>query len=337
LAQRLASRDATVMRGAIVDGAGSHALAPLLDRADGAAAELRRRLHVLPKAIDCTNPSSGRTTRVFDRVASITGRDATFAVAQMAAWRSGAVSVVLPEGYPASELEYYVDDSRASVLLASAQYLELAHTLAKPRGLPVVEVRADGAAGAGPSATAALPEWAGSPDVGATLIYTSGTTSKPKGALVSHESLTAQITALVDAWGWSSSDRLLHVLPLHHVHGQMAAFQCGLWSGATVEMAGKFDAAATWEALLREKHGGKGGAPREWRRTPYGLRGVGRAAVRSSAVVPATESACVLLGAGLRHRACEWRSCLRRRACVHPNPRPLRWHATHCHFIFPPP
>ena len=51
------------------------------------------------------------------------------------------------------------------------------------------------------------------------MLYTSGTTSKPKGVVTTHAQLAAQIASLVEAWEWTAADRTLHVLPLHHIHG----------------------------------------------------------------------------------------------------------------------
>jgi malonyl-CoA/methylmalonyl-CoA synthetase len=81
------------------------------------------------------------------------------------------------------------------------------------------------------------------------MVYTSGTTGRPKGVITTHQNLRAQVGSLASAWGWSSSDRSLHVLPLHHIHGIVNALSCGLWSGATVEFMAAFEPAATWDRL----------------------------------------------------------------------------------------
>jgi malonyl-CoA/methylmalonyl-CoA synthetase len=81
------------------------------------------------------------------------------------------------------------------------------------------------------------------------MLYTSGTTGRPKGVVTTHANLDAQVRALTAAWEWSSADRILLVLPLHHVHGIVNVVACALASGATVEMHESFDATATWEVL----------------------------------------------------------------------------------------
>lgn len=82
---------------------------------------------------------------------------------------------------------------------------------------------------------------------GALIIYTSGTTGKPKGAVTTHSIINAQAKVLVDAWRWTSDDRIHHILPLHHIHGIVNALVCPLYSGATAEMYQKFDAKQVWE------------------------------------------------------------------------------------------
>lgn len=84
-------------------------------------------------------------------------------------------------------------------------------------------------------------------------IYTSGTTGKPKGVMHTHGSIEASIKMLIDFWGWTSNDKILNVLPLHHVHGLINVVNCALWSGATCEMRESSAAPETWEALLRPR------------------------------------------------------------------------------------
>jgi malonyl-CoA/methylmalonyl-CoA synthetase len=81
------------------------------------------------------------------------------------------------------------------------------------------------------------------------ILYTSGTSSRPKGVVTTHANITAQIRSLVEAWEWSADDRILLCLPLHHVHGIINVVSCELWSGATCEMLPRFDADAVWSAI----------------------------------------------------------------------------------------
>ena len=82
------------------------------------------------------------------------------------------------------------------------------------------------------------------------ILYTSGTTSKPKGVVTTHQNIQAQVTSLISAWGWTSEDRILHVLPLHHIHGIINVLTCSLWAGAKCEMLTKFDAQTVWARII---------------------------------------------------------------------------------------
>lgn len=65
-----------------------------------------------------------------------------------------------------------------------------------------------------------------------------------------HKNISAQTRALVRAWHWTASDRIHHILPLHHVHGIINALTCPLYAGATVEMHQKFDPVQVWDRWL---------------------------------------------------------------------------------------
>jgi malonyl-CoA/methylmalonyl-CoA synthetase len=94
--------------------------------------------------------------------------------------------------------------------------------------------------------------------MGALIIYTSGTTGRPKGALHTHASLGAQIASLVGAWEWAETDRIVHPLPLHHIHGIVNALLCPHAVGAAVEFVPKFSPSGLWARL---RGGAEGTAP----------------------------------------------------------------------------
>ncbi|XP_022080441.1 acyl-CoA synthetase family member 3, mitochondrial-like isoform X2 [Acanthaster planci] len=84
----------------------------------------------------------------------------------------------------------------------------------------------------------------------AMILYTSGTTGPPKGVVTTFAALQAQISMMVEAWCWSASDVILHVLPLHHFHGLVNVLVCPLWCGATCVMMPEFDVDKVWDRLL---------------------------------------------------------------------------------------
>ena len=84
------------------------------------------------------------------------------------------------------------------------------------------------------------------------ILYTSGSTGRPKGVVSTHANLDAQTRCLVKAWEWSPTDRMLHVLPLHHIHGIVNGLTCALYSGAACEfLPARFDADAVWQRLAK--------------------------------------------------------------------------------------
>jgi malonyl-CoA/methylmalonyl-CoA synthetase len=85
----------------------------------------------------------------------------------------------------------------------------------------------------------------------ALVLFTSGTTAMPKAARLTHETLRAHSAVLHEAWRWSASDRLVHALPLHHLHGLGTALLTAKWAGAEIDLLPRFEPTAVWEAIGR--------------------------------------------------------------------------------------
>ena len=140
---------------------------------------------------------------------------------------------------PASELDFYLENSRASALI----YDQAAESsLAALRGI-------DGSLYSRLISREKRRLPTITSDRRAMILYTSGTTNRPKGVVTTHANIAAQIRALVQAWEWSSDDRILLCLPLHHVHGIVNVAGCALWCGAVCEMLPRFDANRVWERI----------------------------------------------------------------------------------------
>ena len=179
------------------------------------------------------------------RVAFLASPGFHYVATQWGIWRAGGVAVPLATSHPPPELEYAIRDADAGVVVADA---ELAPRLdAVPMASVLRRVRtAEALAGEPRSPLPDVPD-----DRRAMILYTSGTTGKPKGVVTTHGSLRAQVTSLVTAWEWSADDRILLVLPLHHVHGIVNVLTCALWSGARCDMLRQFDALETWARIAR--------------------------------------------------------------------------------------
>jgi malonyl-CoA/methylmalonyl-CoA synthetase len=211
---------------AVVDSQGSFTYNDVLDASSRVATELL----------------AGHADLREQRVAFLLAPGFPWVAVQWGIWRAGGVAVPLPLNSTRSELEYFIDDTQTSTLVFDAA--------AEPPLAPIAEARDIRALRYDRILThqpAELPDVAS--ERRAMILYTSGTTSRPKGVVTTHSNITAQITSLIEAWDWSADDRILLCLPLHHVHGIVNVVCCALWSGATCEMLPRFDANAVWERI----------------------------------------------------------------------------------------
>jgi malonyl-CoA/methylmalonyl-CoA synthetase len=177
-----------------------------------------------------------------ERVAFLITPGFLWVAVQWGIWRAGGIAVPLPLGSPWAELEYCLEDTQASAVIFDAdnqQLLASVKAAAKARVLVFKQLPE--------SSPGAMPLVSNSRR--AMILYTSGTTSRPKGVVTTHASIAAQISSLVEAWEWTAQDRILLCLPLHHVHGIINALSCALWSGAGCEMLPRFDAEVVWQRI----------------------------------------------------------------------------------------
>lgn len=178
------------------------------------------------------------------RVAFLAPPGFHYVATQWGIWRAGGIAVPLCVLHPRPELEYVVEDSDADILVAHPDFDTKLRPIAEERGLRFV-LTSDMLT----AEDSRLPEVAA--DRRALILYTSGTTSKPKGVVTTHRNIQAQVTSLIEAWGWTADDHILHVLPLHHIHGIINVLTCCLWAGATCEMllfTRRWCGHALWEA-----------------------------------------------------------------------------------------
>ncbi len=222
LLDRLAS---STDRVALLDLNGSLSYLSLIERAQGL----------------CEQLCAPNVDRRGERVAILCRPGREFTIAILAVWWAGAIAVPLHPQHPEPELDHVIGDSRCSTILTSPAYLELADRLAATHELRLVIC--DGLR----RSTASRP----SPplEADALIVYTSGTTGRPKGVVHTHASLAAQMSGMAEAWGWTADDRILCVLPLHHVHGLVNVTLTPLWVGALCESPGGFDPIHVWDRM----------------------------------------------------------------------------------------
>ena len=157
---------------------------------------------------------------------------------------AGVTAVALTELYAERELALLVGASRAKALLVSDSLRELASKVAG--SVPVLQL-SELSRETPRVAFDRAPE--GKEQSPALLLFTSGTTGKPKGVPISHASMLHLGQTLARAWAFGPGDVLLHVLPLHHLHGIGVSLVVALVSGATVRFLPRFDAERAWDEL----------------------------------------------------------------------------------------
>jgi malonyl-CoA/methylmalonyl-CoA synthetase len=183
-----------------------------------------------------------------DRVALYLENSPTFLAAYLGTHLAGGTTVLVNTQYRQVELRHILGDSGARLCLTDAAGLrELDRIRDELPGLEHVVLAEDTARFlAGAPATSTEPPSA--EDV-AVIAYTSGTTGRSKGAMLTHANLAANAWAVTTAWHWSADDYLLLMLPLFHVHGLCVGMH-GTWlTGATAELHRKFDAAVAYDRL----------------------------------------------------------------------------------------
>ncbi len=178
------------------------------------------------------------------RVAFLMPSGFDYVATQWGIWRAGGIAVPLCVIHPRPELDYVITNAGASIVVAHPEFEALLRPIAATHGLRFILTSERL-----PAAIAKLPDL----DLSrrALILYTSGTTGKPKGVVMTHGNIQAQVTSLVTAWGWGERDRILHVLPLHHIHGIINVLTCALWVGAECHMLAKFEAETVWERIAQ--------------------------------------------------------------------------------------
>ena len=166
-----------------------------------------------------------------------------YTLAQLGIWKSGRSCVPLCQSHPPQTLKYYIDDSQASALIVTKDFVDKIGDLRKQSKLLILEDLLE--------ETAEIEDLKGvEGEDNALLIYTSGTTGSPKGVVLTMNNVIAQTECMIKPWAWHENDKILHILPLHHTHGIVNCHLCPLHIGASIRMLPHFDAKTVWQHLL---------------------------------------------------------------------------------------
>ena len=178
-----------------------------------------------------------------DRIAVQVEKSPASLFLYLACLRAGLVYLPLNTAYQRGELTYFLEDAQPKVVVCRPQSFELMHEISAGRA-QVFTLDEEGRGSLVDEASTLDGDFAtvdSAPDDLAVIIYTSGTTGRSKGAMVTHRNLLSNARVLVEYWGFSERDVLLHALPVFHIHGLFVANHCALLSGAKMLWHRKFD------------------------------------------------------------------------------------------------
>jgi malonyl-CoA/methylmalonyl-CoA synthetase len=178
-----------------------------------------------------------------DRVAVQVEKSPEALMLYVACLRAGAVYLPLNTGYTLNELAYFVGDAEPRLVIVAPKAEAAITPLAEEHGGRVATLDEEGSGSllSGLDAEVAFTDVERGPHDLAAILYTSGTTGRSKGAMLSHDNLLSNARTLIDHWQFSASDRLIHALPIFHTHGLFVATNVTMLSGASMDFLPKFD------------------------------------------------------------------------------------------------
>jgi malonyl-CoA/methylmalonyl-CoA synthetase len=188
-----------------------------------------------------------------DRVSVQVEKSPELLILYLACLAGGFVFHPINTAYLEGELSYLLGDAEPALAVIRPEMAERIAPVARAAGVRTLLTLGDAGDGTLLEAAATAPAIddvcpCGVDDLAA-LLYSSGTTGKPKGAMLTHGNLASNAAALVRAWEFSSSDRLLHALPLFHAHGLFVGISCSLYAGASMRFLPRFDIASVLRFL----------------------------------------------------------------------------------------
>ncbi len=210
---------------------------------------------MLDRSAQIANLLVQRGVKPGDRVAVQVEKTPQNLLLYLATLRAGAVYLPLNTAYTLAELDYFIGDAQPTLVVCDPSKREGLAEIAKKHGVAAVETL--DAAGKGSLTDAAAKGPTRFTDVAragsdlAAILYTSGTTGRSKGAMLTHDNLTSNAQTLVDYWRFTARDVLLHALPIYHTHGLFVACNTVMMSGGAMIFLPKFDADEVMHFLPR--------------------------------------------------------------------------------------
>jgi malonyl-CoA/methylmalonyl-CoA synthetase len=199
---------------------------------------------LIARAGRIANVLAARGVKPGDRVAAQTEKSVAALVLYLAAVRAGAVYLPLNTAYTLNELDYFITDAEPSLVVCDPSKADGIGAIAAKVGAKVETLGADGKGSLTDAAAKAPAEFetvARDNDDLAAILYTSGTTGRSKGAMLSHDNLASNSLTLVGYWGFTDKDVLIHALPIYHTHGLFVASNVTLFARAAMIFLPKFD------------------------------------------------------------------------------------------------
>ena len=199
---------------------------------------------LIARAGRVANVLVGAGVKPGDRVAAQTEKSVAGLVLYLATVRAGAVYLPLNTAYTLTELEYFITDAEPSLVVCDPARAEGINAIAAKINARVMTLGADGMGSLTEAADKAKPEFttvARADDDLAAILYTSGTTGRSKGAMLTHDNLASNSFSLVDYWRFTDKDVLIHALPIYHTHGLFVASNVTLFARASMIFLPKFD------------------------------------------------------------------------------------------------
>jgi malonyl-CoA/methylmalonyl-CoA synthetase len=209
---------------------------------------------LIARAGQMANVLVGSGVKPGDRVAAQTEKSVAGLVLYLATVRAGAVYLPLNTAYTLNELEYFISDAEPSMVVCDPSKVEGITAIAAKVGARVMTLGPDGKGSLTDAAAKASPEFATvtrANDDLAAILYTSGTTGRSKGAMLTHDNLASNSLSLVDYWRFTDKDVLIHALPIYHTHGLFVASNVTLFARASMIFLPKFDADLVVKLMAR--------------------------------------------------------------------------------------